>query len=189
MSRVYINGEISFLGTTHKLLTGIDYKKLNSKYDWSHTATYDVIPFNLFQPVYGKAVYPVFNRESGLTNIGSGTEYTSIYAQDEIWFLKDRLRVTLAGRYFNGKTNDDYKNSVTIKRISPRVGISFDITKNFSIYSQYDNSIIPNYGTNKEGKLFDPEYANNIETGLKKSFLRDKLKTTLSVYQITKRMY
>ncbi|QYS91438.1 TonB-dependent receptor [Flavobacterium covae] len=67
--------------------------------------------------------------------------------------------------------------------------MSFDITKNFTLYSQYDNSIMPNYGTDKEGKSFDPEYARNIEIGLKKSFLRDKLKTTLSVYQITKRMY
>ncbi|OXA82345.1 TonB-dependent siderophore receptor [Flavobacterium columnare NBRC 100251 = ATCC 23463] len=187
LAQIYVNGEINFLGMTHKLLTGIDYKKLSSKYDWSHTATYDIIPFNLFDPTYDKAVYPTFNRESGLTNIGSGTEYASIYAQDEIWLLNDRFRVTLAGRYFNGKTNDDYKNKVTIKKITPRVGVSFDITKNFTLYSQYDNSIMPNYGTDKEGKSFDPEYARNIEIGLKKSFLRDKLKTTLSVYQITKK--
>ncbi|MFK6999662.1 TonB-dependent siderophore receptor [Flavobacterium oreochromis] len=187
LAQIYLNGEVTFLGITHKLLSGIDYKKLNSKYDWSHIATYDPIPFNLFQPSYGNAVYPKFDRNLELTNIGSGTEYTSVYAQDEIWLLNNKLRVTLAGRYFNGKTNDDYKNEITIKKIIPRAGISFDLTKNFTLYSQYDNSIIPNYGTNRTGKTFDPEYANNIEAGFKKSFLKDKLKTTISAYQITKK--
>ena len=186
IAQLYLNGEVSFWGITHKLLGGIDYKRLDSRYDWSNALPYDIVPFNVSNPVYGNAVFPVLDRSHGLANVGSGTEYASVFAQDELWTLHNRLRLTLAGRYFNGKTNDDYKQNSTIKKITPRLGLSFDITNHFTAYAQYDNSINPNYGMSKENKTFDPETSKNIEAGLKKSFFNDKLKTTLSAYKINK---
>ncbi|MDI9309106.1 MAG: TonB-dependent siderophore receptor [Limnohabitans sp.] len=187
ITQLYINGETTFLGMTHKFISGIDYKKLTSKYDWSNALPYDQIPFNVFNPIYGNAVYPVLDRSMGVKNTGSGTEYVSIYTQDEIWMLKDKLRITIAGRYFNGKVNDDYKNESLIKKITPRLGLNYTIVPNFTIYGLYDNSISPNYGLSKNGNLFDPEISKNLEAGLKKSFFNDKLKTTLSAYKIQKR--
>ena len=113
----------------------------------------------------------------------TGTTTRGFYAQDEIGFLQDKIRLTLAGRYTElvilGKEETDNKST-------PRVGLSVDVLPSLKAYALYDQSFIGQTGANVAGDYFDPVDAIDIEGGIKKTFFEGRLKTSLGVYQITK---
>ncbi len=76
--------------------------------------------------------------------------------------------------------------------ISTQAGIIFDITENVSIYSSYSDSFTPNYPSVTAGVIsganggFAPEEASQIEVGLKTKFLNDKIRFSISAYELTR---
>ncbi len=190
LAQIYLNGEFNTGGITHKILAGFDFRNLNYYADWNQGGTIDVnTPFNIYNPVYGSAVYPQFDRSQPVKVRGAGNHqgnnYRAYYLQDEIWMLNDKLRVTLAGRY-NDAEIFAYGDTSDASKFTPRVGASYDILSGFAVYGLYDQSFIPQYGASITGERFDPVEAIDYEGGLKKSWFNNHLNTTLSVYQITK---
>ena len=100
-------------------------------------------------------------------------------------FFDDALRLTLAGRYTEfkssayGVTSDD-------KVFTPRVAVSYSILDNLVIYGMYDQSFLPEQGTNRFGDAFDPVTAEDIEGGLKFEFLNGKWNATATYFDIHK---
>jgi iron complex outermembrane receptor protein len=160
--------------------------------DWSQWfAINGTQPFNIYQPVHGlpNDSVPVFDhskplRERAGSNI-VGQSYTGLYVQDEIRFLEDRIRLTLAGRYTTVKETQYGVNS-NDEKFTPRVGLSVSIDKSSSVYALYDEAFVPQTGTDYSGKAFDPITGNNTELGVKKDWFGGRWNTTLSAYRITK---
>jgi iron complex outermembrane receptor protein len=109
-----------------------------------------------------------------------------LYAQDEIRLLNDKLRLTLAGRYTTTGDEDPWSGSVDAGKFTPRVGLSYSLNKNTSLYAVVDESFIPQAGATFEGKEFDPITGTNKELGVKKEWLNGRWIASASVYQITK---
>ena len=105
------------------------------------------------------------------------------YLQDELSFLDNKVRLTLAGRYTNLTTQGKDEHD---KIFTPRAGLSVDITPSLTAYALYDQAFNPNSGVSATGDSFDPEEGNDIEGGIKKSFFDGKLRTSLGAYIITK---
>ena len=189
LGQIYTNGQFNTGALTHKVMGGFDFRNLHYYADWGQLGIIDATPFNVFNPVYGNAVYPNFDRTKSIKERGAanqeGIMSYSFYAQDEIWALDNKLRVTLAARYTEGKTNA-YGLRSQDSKITPRFGLSYDILPNLTGYALYDQSFSPQFGANKALQPFIPEIASDIEGGLKKSWFNDKLRTSVSVYQITK---
>jgi len=101
-------------------------------------------------------------------------------------FFDNKLRVTLAGRYTQLKTYDYYSGGTKNNKFTPRVGLSYSIDKNTAAYFVNDQSFNENYGTDWQGKSFNPQTGGNIELGLKRDWLNGKWNSVVSVYQITK---
>ncbi|MDO6738908.1 TonB-dependent receptor [Wenyingzhuangia sp. 2_MG-2023] len=188
-TQIFVNGNFNTGKISHKILAGFDYNNKNSWHDWSQSAVIDVTPFNVYNPVYGNAVFPDFDRSKSVKNRDGLVKYKTLtkgyYLQDEIGFFKDRLRVSLAGRY----TDADIIRDATEDKgslFTPRVGLSFDILSNFTVYGLYDQAFTPQTGASKTNETFDPEIATDIEGGLKKTWFDGKLNTSLTVFQITK---
>lgn len=195
LAQLYLNGEFHTGGVKHKVMGGFDYRHLEYWADWSQAGGGPIDlnqPFNIYNPVYGEAVYPVFDRSVPVKVRGAanyqGTIYRSIYLQDEAWMWNDRLRLTLAARY-NSANIFAYGDQSQDDKITPRVGLSFNILPDFTFYALYDQAFTPQYGQSYNNQKFDPLESVDLEGGLKKQWFGGKLNTGLTFYQITKNNY
>lgn len=199
-AQVSIQGDVKTGPVTHRVMAGVDMGNLKTWGDFSSVQHPDLqldkdAPFNIYNPVYGIPIanIPVFDRSKSIqTRSGSNTyatnlTYTGVYMQDELRFLEEKLRLTLAGRFTHavtvGKTN---LSQISDNVFSPRLGLSYSVTKDFSAYTLYDQSFLPQAGQDFNGNFFKPVRGNNIEFGLKKDWFDGKWNATASIYKITK---
>jgi iron complex outermembrane receptor protein len=198
-----VTGEFKTGPVVHRVLGGLDMGNLKTWGDFSSVSLADLrlannAVFNIYNPVYGIPAdsIPVFDRSrsiqvrSGANTYATNSKYTGVYLQDELRFLEEKLRLTLAGRFTHavtvGKTN---ATQMSDNAFTPRVGLSYSITNTFSAYTLYDQSFIPQSQANKSatGDTFKPVTGNNIELGLKKDWFEGRWNSTLAVYKITKK--
>jgi len=196
MAQGFVNGTVHTGAVTHRILGGFDLSNKNYFADWgqSHDLDTEASPFDNANPNYGVPSngYPEFDRtlnlEARATTAGGvmSSESASFYAQDELGFLDNKLRVTVAGRYTNIK--QFYFGSTSGKKFTPRAGISYTIDKQTSVYGLYDQSFIPqNAGRLVSGSTIKPITGNNLEFGIKKDWGKDNSwNTTLAVYRVLK---
>lgn len=189
-AQLYINGAFQTGGISHKILGGLDFSEKNYWADFYNTFIVDTeVPFNIYDPVYGEVAMPNFDRSTKVQYRNGGQPYSAntlrgYYFQDEIGFLEDRIRLTLAGRYTNLYTQGKEENDDVV---TPRVGLSIDILPDLAIYGLYDQSFLPQAGISADLEpLNDPVDANDIEGGIKKTFFDGRLRTSLGAFQITK---
>jgi len=197
LGQVFLNGEFYTGGIRHRVLAGLDAANKEYYADWGQSHDLDTpdAMFDPSNPTYGVPPngYPVFDRSTPIEEraaIGWGVikqRYSSLYVQDEIAFLQDKLRLTLAGRYTDVK--QVYGVDVpydAAKHVTPRLGLSYSVDKTLSVYGLYDQAFIPQTGILTGGGKIKPITGSNLEFGLKKNWFNSKWYTTLSVYRILK---
>ncbi|RXF71050.1 TonB-dependent receptor [Arcticibacter tournemirensis] len=200
-AQVSIMGDLATGPVIHRLMAGVDMGNLKTWGDFGSAQEPDLRlgdnkVFNIYNPEYGIPMdsIPVFDRSrsiqirSGSSTYLTNLTYTGVYLQDEIRMLDEKLRLTLAGRFTHavtvGKTN---KTHISDNIFSPRVGLSYSVTKDFSAYALYDQSFLPVGGQDFAGDPFKPIRGNNVELGLKKDWFDGKWNTTIAAYKITKK--
>lgn len=188
VGQMFINGEVTTGRITHKILAGLDMSNKDYFHDWNQGAALGGADFNIYAPVYGNATAPVFDRSKNIRERGVRyhNSYNGFYAHDELGFLNNNLRLTIAGRYTTLKSGDVYNGEYKNSKVTPRVGVSYSIDKNTAVYFMNDQSFLENYGTDWQGRAFDPITGVNIEMGIKKDWLNGKWNTAVSAYQITR---
>ncbi|RXG28592.1 TonB-dependent receptor [Leeuwenhoekiella palythoae] len=189
LGQAFVNGTAQTGGVSHKILGGLDFGNSSYIADWSTGINIDTEenPFNIYNP-QPAAIAPVFDRSTPLTQRAVGYityEYLAYYAQDELGFFNDDLRLTLAGRYTEMKTNS-YGSISTDKVFTPRVAVSYSILDNLSAYAMFDQSFLPTQGADAEGNSFDPVTAEDIEGGIKYEFGDGKWNVAAGYFNITK---
>lgn len=155
-----------------------------------NTNNYDINGTGAYYGPNNSAAYVPFDKTRPLSvraGLGSTIEqnYTGLYLQDELGFLDDKLRLTLAARYTNVKENN-YGTKSEADKITPRIGISYSIDENMSVYGLYDQAFVPQAAIFRDGSTVKPITGNNIEVGVKKDWFGGKWNTTLSAYNIIK---
>lgn len=188
VGQAYLNGEFITGLVGHKILAGLDMSNKDYYHDWSQGAALGGADFNIYAPVYGQAASPEFDRSKSIRERGVRyyNSYNAFYLQDELGFLDNRIRLTLAGRYTTFRSGDPYSGNYKTGKFTPRAGLSYSIDKNTAAYFLYDQSVMENYGQDWQGKSFDPVTGGNIELGFKRDWLNGRWNSTLSVYQITR---
>lgn len=192
VGQFFVNGDATTRKIKHRLLAGVDMGDKDFYHDWNQAgAIVGSSPFIVTSPIYGQvpaAAYPVYNRTLGVKQRGVhyNNVYTALYAQDEIRLMNDKLRLTLAGRYTTTGDEDPWSGSVDAGKFTPRVGLSYSLNKNTSVYAVVDESFIPQAGATFEGKEFDPITGTNKELGVKREWLNGRWTASASVYKITK---
>jgi iron complex outermembrane receptor protein len=193
--QVFLNGYVKTGAVSHKILTGLDLGSKKYMADWnqSHNLDTDANPFNVNSTTYTPPAngYAQFDTSTSLQSRATpyGTieqNYTGLYVQDELGFFNDALRLTLAARYTNVKENS-YGTNAEADKITPRIGISYSIDDNTSVYGLYDQSFVPQAGFFRTGGIPKPITGNNMEVGVKRDWFGGKWNTTLSLYNIIKR--
>ena len=194
LGQIFLNGKVTTGPVVHKILAGIDLgdKKYVADYAQTHSLDTGSAPFDPYAPNldYPSNGYPVYDRSQSLearAAAGFGlinSNYSSLYLQDELGFLDNRIRLTLAGRYTYIRQSD-FGTTQKAKRFTPRLGLSVSIDDFTSVYGLYDQAFTPQAGTLSVGKL-KPLTGNNIEFGIKRDWLHGKWNTTAAVYRILK---
>ncbi|WP_248477881.1 TonB-dependent siderophore receptor [Spirosoma liriopis] len=187
--QLYLNGTAQTGGIQHRILTGLDLGSKEYLADWGQSFNLDTAgSFNIYRATRGAPVLPIsnFDRSKSLAQRAGGVltqSYTGFYAQDELGFLNNRLRLTLAGR-FTDVTNNSYGTITKGKRFTPRVGLSVSIDPQTSVYALYDQSFVPQTGIRRDGGEVKPVTGNNQEIGLKRDWFGGRWNTTLALYSI-----
>lgn len=196
LAQVFVNGNVTTGKITHRILGGVDMGNKEYFADWSQSHALDSAgaEFDPWNPSYGTPVngYPVWDRTLNLEARavkGGGTidqKYSGVYISDELGFLDNTIRLTLAGRYTYVKQSSWGGEPQEAKHVTPRVGLSVSIDRNTAVYALYDQAFIPQSGRMANGKDVQPITGNNTEFGIKRDWMNGKWNTTLSVYRILK---
>ena len=192
VGQFFVNGDAFTGNVRHRILAGIDMGAYDFYHDWSQGgAISGSTGFNVYDPVFGtvpSSAYPVFDRSQSLRQRGVhyNNSYTAYYAQDEIHLLREKLRVTLAGRYTSTGNADPYSGEVNAGKFTPRLGLSYSVNKDLSIYGVLDEAFIPQAGAGFDGEAFKPVTGTNKEIGIKRQWLDGRWTATVAAYQITK---
>ncbi len=189
VGQFFISGDVQTGFLKHRILAGIDMGDKSFFHDWSQSGA--LKPLNVYHPVYGQIAaseYPVFDRTLSLRERGVHyrQSYVGYYAQDEINMFRDKLRLTLAGRFTKASNLDPYSGTIEASKFTPRVGLSYSIDKNTSAYAVYDQAFVPQAGSDILGNNFKPVTGDNVELGVKREWFGGNWVTSLSLYQITK---
>lgn len=196
LAQLFINGQAKTGGINHRILAGFDGGKKNYMADWGQSHDLDLAssPFDLNNPNYGFPTngFPDFDRTTPLTQraINAGglmdSKYLSGYAQDELGFFNNKVRLTLAGRYTFVSQAAWGGAPDKAKKVTPRVGLSVSLDKNTAVYAVYDEAFTPQSGLIRNGGKVEPITGTNNEIGIKKEWFDGKWNTTLSAYRILK---
>jgi iron complex outermembrane receptor protein len=197
LGQFFLNGSLTTGKVAHRILGGLDMGTKEYYADWSQSHNLDTAnggEFNTLLPNYGAPAngYPVWDRSKSIEAravAGGGTidqRYSGVYLSDELGFLDNTVRLTLAGRYTYVKQSSWGGPAEEAKHITPRVGLSVSIDRNTSVYALYDQAFVPQTGRLSNGSTVQPITGNNTEFGIKRDWANGKWNTTLSVYRILK---
>ncbi len=196
MAQVFVNGEVTTGAIRHRILSGIDIANKEYFADWGQYHMLDSVgaEFDTQNPYYGTPVngYPQFDYSTPLEERAQAAgglmdqRYTGVYLQDELGFMDNRIRLTLAGRYTYVKQSEWGDEPMEAKHFTPRVGLSVSINKQTSAYALYDQAFIPQAGRLSNGEDVQPLTGNNMEIGMKRDWAAGKWNSTLSFYRILK---
>jgi iron complex outermembrane receptor protein len=196
--QTYVRGSLKTGNVTHKIIAGFDYgnRKYNADFSGYSNGVYPIDIHNIQYGVNPSTLPPsdfyTLNTAAPFYN-DQGVKYSSYYAQDQIEMFNNKLRVTLAGRYTSGTTYAGYpfysENNIVPKdkasEFTPRVGVSYSITDDFSAYGVFDKTFVPQSGTGiNQTKITDPFRGQNLEVGVKKDWFGGKWNSTFAVYEI-----
>lgn len=194
LGQIFVNGKFNTGAVTHKLLGGIDLGSKDYMADWGQSHNLDTVddPFNVNAPDYGTPAngLPNFDESTPLSQRAGGiygSQYAAGYVQDEMGFLENKLRLTLAARYTWIEQTNSYSDPATDSHITPRVGISYSINSSTAVYGLYDQAFTPQSGFMKSGETVKPLTGNNVEFGIKKDWFNGDWSTSLSAYSILKK--
>lgn len=156
----------------------------------------DTIMYNLNNSVrvsniYSNPTYTTLATGKGTLSTDRSEEHNAIalFSQDEIEVGKFRF---LTGVRYDqidiDSTNNINKKTTTQNdyAVSPRLGVTYLLDEQWSVYTTTGKSFRPNTGVDINGNTFEAEEGVSLETGLKFESLNKRFGGTLSLYQIDK---
>lgn len=96
-----------------------------------------------------------------------------------VGFNKTNIK-TVAWDHGASTTNNTY----VADKVSPLYGVTFDLTKEFSVFLSHSTSLFPDSTKDSFGKQFSPQVGSSIEGGIKFATQDDKWSGTISYYNI-----
>jgi TonB-dependent siderophore receptor len=121
-------------------------------------------------------------------DFGGDPRATGYYAQAQI-SATERLKVLLGARYDEVKlrsySGDAPIDEETVSDVTGRVGLTFDLNQNASLYTLYAQSFSPVlFDFDQNGKLLDPETGDIYEVGAKTEWFDRRLGVNAAVYRV-----
>ena len=185
-----ITGKFTTGIVKHKFLAGWDnYNVASTSQNYLSLAN----PINIYNPQY----HPIDTSQVQKKFQNTNLQWNGVYFQDQIT-LFDKLHILGGGRYdwmsetagFSDQSlalastnNSNLQNG----RFNPRAGLLYQPWQWLSLYSNYiESSGAANTNMGVNGKILQPETAEQVEAGFKTAFFEDRLTSTVAFYSLTK---
>ncbi len=192
----YFNFQFNTGNIKHQLLAGYDYIGT----DMSTTQWEGELPrfgedlgivgtFSLRHPQYLSRPVNTYEHEEAEEDEDDEAEgeYAThgVYIQEQLTYNKWQLIASLRGEFFKSGEEED---AMRITKLLPRIGITYAVVKDIRLYATYNRGFDPFEPTSvlqvfNEG--YKPLNSEMFETGIKADLLKNKLSTSLAIYQIT----
>ncbi|WPB59495.1 TonB-dependent siderophore receptor [Xylophilus sp. GOD-11R] len=184
-----LHGRLMAGGLEHELLVGVEaYRfKLNTFLLRANPTAAAPYAIDIYNPVYGQAQpVPPLN-----TDTREVQRNTALY-------LQDAIRLSEQWRLVAGVRLDAYDQSLENRRTghqtgqepnatSPRLGLSWLPTPQWTVYANAGRSFRPNAGSDAAANGFDPETGRSLELGAKWESADKRLGASAALFDIRKR--
>ena len=179
-----LNGDYDLFGQIHEFVVGAYASRATGHIDRYAPLGSMAAVGNVFDwdPSYPE---PTWNT-TPLATWDTEVRQAAVFAATRL-HATDDLAITLGARvnYWDGYNDNTYNfydyNFSGI--VSPYAGVTYDITDTLTAYASYTSIYKPQQYEDFNGNYLDPVYGHNYEVGLKGSFLDDRLKASLAVFQ------
>ncbi|MDX8566357.1 TonB-dependent receptor [Elizabethkingia sp. HX XZB] len=207
-SFIATNIQQNFIGDFHigrfrnRMVIGLDYYNNSNHFDRYHTNTKT---FNFVHPSadfrVNRNTIDALTATSAVRKENNGDNTYAAYVSD-VFNITDQLMVMASLRVdrfqFKGVydiTTGEIKGGLSNSGVqagpygqtafSPKLGIVYEVLKNkLSLFGNYMNGFNNVSGVDINGNSFRPEYANQLEFGVKTDLFNHRLVGTLSYYNI-----
>lgn len=184
-----LQGNLKTGAIEHELLLGVEsfrfhMDSLMLRANPTTTAPYAT---NIYNPVYGQAQpTPTANTD------------TLEHQRNTAFYLQDAIRLAPDWRLVAGVRMDNYRQSLENRRTratasqepsstSPRVGLSWLPTPQWTVYANAGRSFRPNVGSDVATRAFEPETGRALELGTKWESADKRMGATAALFDIRKR--
>jgi iron complex outermembrane recepter protein len=177
-------GNFTTASVGHNLVTGIEYYETEQSYSFFYS---DLASIDLFEPVYGAQPEPggfvLFSDRN--TSKGAGAYVQNLVSLSERWKL-------LAGVRYDRVKNiaTDLLENTSVRRspdtaLSPQVGVVFQPDAATSLHLSYGESFLSvTSGRTASGEDLKPESGQQIEAGIRRTWLDGRISSSVAVYNI-----
>lgn len=182
-----VEGKLQTGALQHTVLAGIESWRLSMGQDirYSNLAS-QPFPIDIYAPVYGAA--PGRLTPGFLTD--DRQRATGVFLQDQIdlgarWKLLAGLRMDRYRQEFSNLlagTRQEQSHSAT----TPRLGLTYMLGANSSLYLSYGRSFRPNAGASEANQAFAPQKGEAFEAGAKWLSADQRISASASVFDIRK---
>ncbi|MDR3399870.1 MAG: TonB-dependent siderophore receptor [Pandoraea sp.] len=191
---MYATGPFELFGRTHQAMVGGSFNRNEYSYgnDTSVPNTFDrqsVSIFNLDAVAQPGFQYPL-NRFYGTvqqTSLYGALQFkpldrvSLIVGSRATWYRSDT-----SSRYWNNGTNGKAVTGTPIRDnavVTPFVGLSVDVSHDFTAYASYADIFLPNTAMDTSGSTLAPERGKTFEAGIKGEHFDGRLNTSFAVFR------
>lgn len=180
-----VEGKVNTGSLRHTVLAGVDAWRLASAQDIRYSA--QKYPIDIYNPTYGSVprgpLAPGYLLDDHL-------RATGLFVQDQI-DLSAQWKVLLGMRFdrFHQDSEDHLARTRNVQSHSsttPRIGLTYLIDANTSVYASAGRSFRPNAGTDEKGNPFDPQQGKAFELGSKWQSADKRLNASVALFDIRK---
>lgn len=184
LGRVEAVGEFSGAGLQHRLLAGAEFERFTNR---RTNNRYQSSAIHIYNPVYD-AVRPPNGRQTLKSVYADRFDSHSLYLQD-VMRWREALTVMAGLRYDQVDAKDPDKNQPRehFRGVTPQLGVVFHPNEQISPYLSYTRSFVPQSGTDRFGKRFEPQKSRQWEAGVKFNLQPAQTFLTLAAYRLEKR--
>lgn len=181
-------GNLPIGALKNQFLVGYNYGRTDG---YSLLRRRNIPGINYLNPNYN-TVAPDLSTVPIQSSVDSERENGSIFAQDQISILGDRVKLLLGFRYERleaGSTNRGVPQPSTTDGVfAPRIGFLYQPGRRLSFYALYSSSEAPQRVTRPDGSVIDdPIEGDTYEVGVKSYLLAGRVGMTFSWFQIERK--
>jgi len=184
-----LQGHLKTGGIEHELLFGVESFRfdMDSLMLRANPTTARPYAINIYNPVYGqRQPVPTANTD------------TLEHQKNTAFYVQDAIRLSPEWRLVAGVRADNYSQSLLNRRnaatarqepssTSPRIGLSWLPTPQWTVYANAGRSFRPNTGSDVAANGFAPETGRSLELGTKWESADQRMGATAALFDIRKR--
>lgn len=180
-----VEGRLTTGVLRHTVLAGVDAWRLTTGQDIRYSP--QKYPIDMDNPTYGTVPHGPLAQGYLLHD---QLRATGLFVQDQI-DLSERWKLLAGVRLdrFHQDSEDRLAGTRQLQTHSattPRIGITYLIDANTSVYASAGRSFRPNAGTDEHGRAFDPQQGKALELGARWQSADQRLNASAALFDIRK---